>query len=364
MFIDLEQRKSGFSLIEVLVVVGMIGILAAFTVVSLSSARMRSRDSKRVAFVKQINDALEIYYLQNGYYPTAITPGQVLKVGDTVYLNPVPTNPSPRNDGICANQDFSYSRPGASSYTLTFCLGQSSGNLASGYSQCANGSICAASLPPSPSWSPTELPGLLLWLKADSLFSSLVDGDLVTTWSDSSGNNNHATGSGTGRPTYQTAELNSWPTVQFDGSNDVLNFTTALSNIRTAVFVIRYTSGYLIYAPILGHASLYDWHGAPIGGNIVWTSYASAYVQGATAYNNGTAMAGNAVPRNTGSFQVVEFLTTGNVNAGRLGNDRGGSWFKGDYAEVILYDNVLDASSRNKIETYIHEKYGLAISGI
>ncbi len=358
----LSKNKSGFTVIELLVVIGIIGLLVSVSVVSFSVARQKSRDAQRVAYVKQINHAMELYFLHNGSYPAIITPGEPLVVNNTTYLDPVPSNPEPRDDGPCSDRDFSYTQSD-DQYILNFCLGNATGNFAAGYSECMNGASCAASLPPTPAWSPSDLPGLVLWLKADSLFSTLSNDALVTTWTDSSGNNNHATGSGAARPTYKTGVLNSWPTVRFDG-NDVVNFTTPLTTIRTAIFVLRYTTGYSNYAPIMGHASLYEWHGAPIGGNVVWSSYASAYVQGATAYNNGTAYAGNTVPRTVDTFQVVEFLTTGNVNGGRLGNDRGGNWFMGDYAEVIIYNTVLDTDARHEVETYIRDKYNLTIAGI
>jgi len=342
------KRQSGFTLVEVLIVVVIVGILATFATVTLKSSRLKSRDVQRVAYINQINTALELYFLKNGFYPTAITAGQALSYNGVKYLDPVPYNPSPKNDGNCPNRDFVYT-PAANNttYSLTFCLSNAAGNFNKGLSTCNGSATCK-------DWLPNQVAGMLLWLKADSI--TLNNDDAISVWYDSSGNANHAIGLSTARPLFKTNVVNSKPVVRFDGSNDVMNFTSALSTIRTAIFVIKYTTGYLNYAPILGHASLYDWHGAPIDGNIVWTAYSNAYVQAATAYNNGTLTVATSIPRDITNFQVVEFLTTGNVNAGRLGNDRGGSWFKGDYAEVILYDNVLDASSRNKIETYIHEK--------
>ncbi len=94
-----HNKNKGFTLVELLVVIATIGLLSVVAVVSFSGARMRSRDTSRVAYIKQINDALELYYLQNGIYPTFITPGQVLSSGTTNYLNPVPNNPTPRTDG-------------------------------------------------------------------------------------------------------------------------------------------------------------------------------------------------------------------------------------------------------------------------
>jgi len=63
-------------------------------------------------------------------------------------------------------------------------------------------------------WAPTDLPDLVLWLRADSI-RGLSDGDKVTTWSDESGNNNDATASGDFRPDYKINILNGLPILRF-----------------------------------------------------------------------------------------------------------------------------------------------------
>jgi len=62
-------KKSGFTLIELLVVIAIIGLLASIVLVSLNSARAKARDAKRIADIRQIQAALEMYYDQNGTYP-------------------------------------------------------------------------------------------------------------------------------------------------------------------------------------------------------------------------------------------------------------------------------------------------------
>ena len=67
----MNTKSKGFTLIELLVVVAIIGILATVIISSLSSARERARDAKRLSDVKTIQTALEIYYLDNGRYPNS-----------------------------------------------------------------------------------------------------------------------------------------------------------------------------------------------------------------------------------------------------------------------------------------------------
>lgn len=55
-------KKGGFTLIELLVVIAIIGVLASIVLASLNSARRKSRDSRRVADIKQLQLALELYF--------------------------------------------------------------------------------------------------------------------------------------------------------------------------------------------------------------------------------------------------------------------------------------------------------------
>jgi len=62
------KRKSGFTLIELLVVISIIGFLSTLAVVSLNDARKKARDSKRIADIKQLQTALDLYYDTNKSY--------------------------------------------------------------------------------------------------------------------------------------------------------------------------------------------------------------------------------------------------------------------------------------------------------
>ena len=63
------MKKKGFTLIELLVVIAIIGLLSTLAVVALNSARQKARDAKRVADVKQIQTALELYFNSSSGYP-------------------------------------------------------------------------------------------------------------------------------------------------------------------------------------------------------------------------------------------------------------------------------------------------------
>lgn len=63
--------KSGFTLLELLVVIAIIGILASVGAVSFSSVQQKTRDTRRAADIKVIQNAMEQFYTSNVRYPTS-----------------------------------------------------------------------------------------------------------------------------------------------------------------------------------------------------------------------------------------------------------------------------------------------------
>ncbi len=143
------KDKKGFTLIELLVVVAIIAVLAAISVVALNNARARARDSKRLADIKQIQTALELYYLDQDGYPDEPADDKIegkcldengfeATCSGTVYMAQVPDAPDPCDcsSGCPASGDtYTYAATGSSpytSYTLKYCLGANSGGIAAG----------------------------------------------------------------------------------------------------------------------------------------------------------------------------------------------------------------------------------------
>lgn len=70
-----RAKTGGFTLIELLVVIAIIGILASVVLASLNSARAKSREAQRMAHVKSMKAALQLYFTDNGVYPSVGTDG-------------------------------------------------------------------------------------------------------------------------------------------------------------------------------------------------------------------------------------------------------------------------------------------------
>lgn len=70
-----ESKAKGFTLIELLVVIAIIGLLASIVLASLSTARTKARDAKRLSDMHQMEVALELYYNSFGRYPDSDNAG-------------------------------------------------------------------------------------------------------------------------------------------------------------------------------------------------------------------------------------------------------------------------------------------------
>lgn len=66
----MPKSKSGFTIVELLIVIVVIAILAAITIVAYNGIQQRGRDSDRKSGVTTIQKALELYHIDNGGYPT------------------------------------------------------------------------------------------------------------------------------------------------------------------------------------------------------------------------------------------------------------------------------------------------------
>jgi prepilin-type N-terminal cleavage/methylation domain-containing protein len=170
MFTKIKNKTKGFTLIELLVVIAIIGLLATLAVVALNNARTKSRDAKRVSDIKQVQTALELYYIDESSYP----PGASVELGwgnyvcldetgwsqsgssnctGTIYMGLVPHDPSENASGdTCVAGDtttcnYTYLQTGSGSgYSIHFYLEGATGSLGNAIN-CATGNGITSTCP-------------------------------------------------------------------------------------------------------------------------------------------------------------------------------------------------------------------------
>ena len=136
------DNKKGFTLVEILVVAGIIGLLGVLATIALGSARVRARDAKRMADMVKTQMALELYFNDNNSYPlvaeaTALGQSATACLSSTgwapscdatsqsVYLANVPTTPATGLKEMvqCSGVEDAYCYIGnASAYRIQFEL--------------------------------------------------------------------------------------------------------------------------------------------------------------------------------------------------------------------------------------------------
>src|ERR1041385_5651051 len=64
------KDKRGFTIVELLIVIVVIGILAALVIVTYNGIQQKARDTERKTDINAVASHLEAYNAQNGRYPT------------------------------------------------------------------------------------------------------------------------------------------------------------------------------------------------------------------------------------------------------------------------------------------------------
>ena len=202
------------------------------------------------------------------------------------------------------------------------------------------------------------------WMDAARL-TGLSNNDPVSSWTDFSGNNNHATqATGVRQPLYLTNQVNSQPSIRFDGMNDFFNFNSHLQNNALTFFSVYQTS-----VPngrtILNTQNHYIFHQNQNirtnyinpGSQIAVLSPASTSYVIVEASTNSDSLSGtvnlkSADRSTTGSRTQLR----GNLNS-TIGTFNSSLYFNGNITEIIVYNQNLNSARKNIISNYLGAKY-------
>ena len=111
-------KKKGFTLIELMVVISIIGIMSSVILSALNDARAKARDAQRIQALKEIQKALTLYYDDNGNYPIYNTDFGILSsvgtnwsslgVDLSQYLTQIPRDPINNRSQLVFQDGYAY----------------------------------------------------------------------------------------------------------------------------------------------------------------------------------------------------------------------------------------------------------------
>ena len=222
---------------------------------------------------------------------------------------------------------------------------------------------------------PGDVTGSVLWLKADAGVTH--SSNAVTTWADQTSSGFDATSDTGEEPTFQSNDVNSNPSISFDGTNDVLSLGDVMDFdpgvdqwTFLAVFNVGVGVNGTIYARASGSAATRQYQYF-ISGNEF-----SQIIGGQSNFNGSLSATGNwtigtATLNTTDLNSYINGSSDGSNNPGGAANqsvnvvigarsnetDR----LNGDIAEIIVYDSELGSSDQRDVESYLALKYGITL---
>jgi prepilin-type N-terminal cleavage/methylation domain-containing protein len=114
-------NSKGFTLIELLIAITVLAILFGVAAFAAQKVMLKARDNQKISDLYNIQAALQQYYSDQGYYPTALDLHVITKINNCqvqastlsgcpvvskIYLNSIPQDPTPSSDKHYCYQSF------------------------------------------------------------------------------------------------------------------------------------------------------------------------------------------------------------------------------------------------------------------
>jgi hypothetical protein len=230
---------------------------------------------------------------------------------------------------------------------------------------------------------PSTITGLNVWLKADAI-SGLNNGDSVTRWDDSTENGYNYSSNSATKPTYVASGLNGQAVVRFTGSESFYNSGFNLNSAYTVFGVAKCSTlpsgsngdsnqawfganathvafGVYIGTYVTANNSFWAW--APNE----WSTYGLANSANTNA-NIHTYTASNLTEESTWGWYLngvktgAACETAGSPTLSTTGtyvgySGVGSEYWKGDIAEILIYDRALSETQIGQVNAYLSAKY-------
>ncbi|PSQ76299.1 MAG: hypothetical protein BRD35_06665 [Bacteroidetes bacterium QH_7_62_13] len=229
---------------------------------------------------------------------------------------------------------------------------------------------------------------LKLWLRADAIAdSTATDGDPLSTWPDTSGNDNDASAGGTGTPTFRASVTdnagrgNGRPAIEFDGSDDRMTGTLTIAGDASYFAVANGNVGganngrgaVAEFASDPNPGTSDTRNGLLLPGDELRYLYDGSVLNGASTDGDDTNESGFVIfgaedaegtaniRLNGGSPSSVSVPVNSTISDYAIGALLGGGEeISGDVGEVIAFSGRLSDVQRILVENYLSAKYDIS----
>jgi hypothetical protein len=219
----------------------------------------------------------------------------------------------------------------------------------------------------------TVIPDSGLVHRYDATEISANDGDSISTWTDKEGTDDLTQATSSNQPTLKTNILNGKQIVRFDGSSQYLDVpfgNTVTQGHHTFVVGQKRSGGTNDVETLIDAATDRTHHlfGQNDNNNNVWAAYGGSEIQDGAEDSDPHIWTVNwdgssSAMRLDGSQDASGDLGSEDMDGLTVGR-RAGDGQYGDYdvGEIIIYATTLSDSDRDNVESFLANKWGIALS--